>query len=82
MIDNVVDMLHVFSSENQSEKAVSASLLVYLTTAEAAICAPWYGSYTQTNPDGTMTTSFMESIQQLLELYVLYWRAAFYIVRT
>ena len=63
MNDIVVDMLHVFSSVNQSEKAVSASLLVHLTTAEAAICALWYGSYTQTNPDGTMTIFFMESIQ-------------------
>ena len=63
MNDIVVDMLHVFSSVDQSEKAVSASLLVHLTTAEAAICALWYGSYTQTNPDSTMTTSFMVSVQ-------------------
>ena len=31
MTDIVVDMLHVFSSVDQSEKAVSASLLVHLT---------------------------------------------------
>ena len=58
MTDIVVDMLHVFSPVNQNEKAVSASFLVHLTTTEAAICAPWYGSYTQTNTDDTMTSFF------------------------